>query len=331
MVRMYTIDGTSEKETEPEMPVTPLPPYQEAGNTSSCQKAGLYQAPVSERSVYQGTSRNVSVTNDHTVEPNWPGKPSSCQEAGEYQAPRVEEGVNTGKLKVSWRYLKERRRRKWQEMKATKEIIDSKLVPQEFIQDIEAKIMILGFDAESLYPNLKLESIRKLIFEGILASSITWQDIDYKEALRYIALNWTGRKCEQSKLRKYLPVRSCKKGRRPGITGSGPMGQEIGVETQWIFPEEELEEVTKKMIIATVVEIVTEVMFTSHLYTFGGKVYKQKDGGPTGLRGTCCIARLTMCMWDRAWQARLAEVRILEGCSSNQSEKAGGGTTTPVA
>ena len=127
----------------------------------------------------------------------------------------------------------------------------------------------------------------------------------------YIALNWSERKCRNSELRKHLPVRRKRKGRRPGITGSGPMKKEIVEDDQWAFPDTELEEEIRRKIVATVVEIVTEVMFTSHLYTFGGKIYKQEDGGPTGLRGTCCIACLAMCMWDRAWQGRLLEVGIL--------------------
>ena len=50
----------------------------------------------------------------------------------------------------------------------------------------------------------------------------------------------------------------------------------------------------KNMIMAEVVKISTEIMFENHLYTFGGKVVRQKRGGPIGLRGACAIARL-MC------------------------------------
>ena len=40
------------------------------------------------------------------------------------------------------------------------------------------------------------------------------------------------------------------------------------------------------MVVTEVVKIIAEVMFTNHLYTFGGQVYHQKKGGPIGLRGT---------------------------------------------
>ena len=35
-----------------------------------------------------------------------------------------------------------------------------------------------------------------------------------------------------------------------------------------------------------------EIIFENHLYTFGGKVFRQGRGGPIGLRGTSAIARL---------------------------------------
>ena len=61
---------------------------------------------------------------------------------------------------------------------------------------------------------------------------------------------------------------------------------------------------------AEVIKIVTEVMFNNHLYTFGGRTYRQRTGGPIGLRGTCAIARLTMCNWDRHWMRLMQDNRV---------------------
>ena len=66
----------------------------------------------------------------------------------------------------------------------------------------------------------------------------------------------------------------------------------------------------KKMIMSEVVGIIAEVLFDNHLYTFGGKTFKQKSGGPIGLRATCAIARLIMCSWDRAWMAKMVEGKV---------------------
>ena len=64
------------------------------------------------------------------------------------------------------------------------------------------------------------------------------------------------------------------------------------------------------MVIAKVVKILAEVMFQNLLYTFGGQVYRQKRGGLIGLRGTCALARLTMCNWDRLWEELMKRNRV---------------------
>ena len=67
----------------------------------------------------------------------------------------------------------------------------------------------------------------------------------------------------------------------------------------------------KKEIVATVVRIAVEFMFRSHIYTFAGKLYRQRAGGPIGLRGTCAVARLVMQLWDKKWMDRLASLEII--------------------
>ena len=79
------------------------------------------------------------------------------------------------------------------------------------------------------------------------------------------------------------------------------------VVVQWVFPQVVLSEEEKKDILAAVVGIVVEILFSTHLYTLGGEIYLQKDGGPTGLRGTCPIVRVVMCMWDTMWLDRMKE------------------------
>ena len=63
----------------------------------------------------------------------------------------------------------------------------------------------------------------------------------------------------------------------------------------------ELLDVEKKMIVALVVEVAVTVVMMSHVYTFGGKFYLQRNGGPIGLRSTACLAAMMMKLWDIAW------------------------------
>ena len=190
-------------------------------------------------------------------------------------------------------------------------IISSKDVNPEDLQDFMTPMVLVGTDVESLYPNLKVAEVSKRMKEAILESEIKWEDIDYMEAARYVALNWDEEKCRKSKLRKILPRRRGRKGTRPGIKGAGPRGRLRGDQEQWIFdPKAKLTDDIKKELLATVVEIVTEQLFKHHYYTFGGQIYHQQDGGPIGLRGTCAVARVCMQIFDSKWKRKLDEWRI---------------------
>ena len=111
-------------------------------------------------------------------------------------------------------------------------------------------------------------------------------------------------------MRRVLPVRRCVNGSRPGITGVGPNGPERGDTEQWVFPRVRLTEKEKNKIMAVVIKIITETMFRTHVYTFGGKVFRQSNGGPIGLRSTCSVARLVMKIWDNKWLARLSKMMV---------------------
>ena len=49
---------------------------------------------------------------------------------------------------------------------------------------------------------------------------------------------------------------------------------------------------------------------TTHIYSFGGRCYKQREGGPIGLRSTCALARVAMARWDCKWKARMSNNNI---------------------
>ena len=88
------------------------------------------------------------------------------------------------------------------------------------------------------------------------------------------------------------------------------MGEERGDQEKWIFPQIVLTVEERKGILAEVMRIVAEIMFETHIYTFNGRVYKQRKGEPIGLRGTCALARLAMCAWDRAWKEKMMMSKI---------------------
>ena len=51
-------------------------------------------------------------------------------------------------------------------------------------------------------------------------------------------------------------------------------------------------------------------LFKTNCYTFGGKFYFQMQGGPIGLRLTCCIARMVMMLWDKQFLEKMSRSNI---------------------
>ena len=69
----------------------------------------------------------------------------------------------------------------------------------------------------------------------------------------------------------------------PGLTGVRPLGAENDDENKWEFRSVlELTELEKKRVFSEVMRLAVELMFSTHLYSFGGRCYKQKEGGPIG-------------------------------------------------
>ena len=174
----------------------------------------------------------------------------------------------------------------------------SEMLPEDR-QDQTIPMVVIGSDVVSLYPNLKIQQLMGEVRKAVQESVVTWEEIDYLEAARYVALNWSEEKCRNSPLGRILPRRRKKGGSRPGLTGAGPQGAARGDQEQWQFPRVRLRKDEKRLLVATVIELATEAMFSNHFYGFGGLKFRQMEGGPIGLRGTCTIARLIMQIFDK--------------------------------
>ena len=66
----------------------------------------------------------------------------------------------------------------------------------------------------------------------------------------------------------------------------------------------------KRRIVAEVMRLSVELMFETHCYSFGGKIYRQTEGGPIGLRSTCAVARVVMSRWDQKLKQRMVDSNI---------------------
>ena len=220
-----------------------------------------------------------------------------------------------GKMVVTAQILKGLRHQKWKDsMGWVDDDLDRKVysdeVLPELLQDFETEMVLVGSDVISLYPNLEVEKVVESVREAVLKSNIQWEDVDYREGVRYLALNWDLEQCKCSNLRRVLPVRRGKRGTRPGLKGAGPRGMLKGDQEQWEFRNVVLEPWEKKQILSEVVSLATKAMFCNHFYKFGGVMYHQQQGDPIGLRGTCAVARLVMQLFDGKWGTRLDNLNI---------------------
>ena len=109
-------------------------------------------------------------------------------------------------------------------------------VLQEDLQDMSQPMAIIGTDVVNLYPSLDIDLVVREVEGAILESGIKWEEIDYMEGARYVALNWTEAECRNSGLRRILPRRRNNTGCRPGLRGVGPQGGDRGDQEQWVFP-----------------------------------------------------------------------------------------------
>ena len=104
-------------------------------------------------------------------------------------------------------------------------IFNSADVLHEDLQDQTIPMVIVGSDVVNLYINKVVETVQLAIME----SSIQFDEIDYLEAARYVALNWTAEECRASPLGRILPTRRGTRGTRPGLRGREGGPRTVGI------------------------------------------------------------------------------------------------------
>ena len=108
---------------------------------------------------------------------------------------RREKGEIKGqKMRITVKYMKEKRRKKWERNFSWLEedldrLIDSRDANPEDLQDFSLPMVLIGSDVTSLYPSLDAKEVAELLYNAVMKTNIKWTNIDYFEATRYIAVN----------------------------------------------------------------------------------------------------------------------------------------------
>ena len=174
-------------------------------------------------------------------------------------------------------------------------MIFAKDVENAKVQD-PMELVVVGADVEALYPNLVDIEIANICYDAVIKSKIKFFNINYRKALLYLAINMNKTDQRTSPLWRVLPRRTSKAGVRPGVTSS-PENEE-----HWYFPPREMTSSEKRMVVAMVIKVGILIMMNTHVYSWNGKSFLQKAGGPIGLRSTCAKAGVVMNEWDARWQ-----------------------------
>ena len=117
-----------------------------------------------------------------------------------------------GRTKVTWTFLRTQRRLQWEkdmewEDGGIDRLVDSREALKEDLQDFSSPMVAIGTDVVNMYPSLDVDKVVDMLEDEVMRTKVEWTNIDYLEASRYLALNWSAEECRTSPLRKILPWR----------------------------------------------------------------------------------------------------------------------------
>ena len=167
-------------------------------------------------------------------------------------------------------------------------------------KQVENNLVIVGTDVEALFPSLQDVESARIAREAVLISNTSFENFNYETALKYLYIVGGPTHLREIGLAKIAPRWT---GPRPDLLSvEGDSCQE---ENKWWFPRRVFSEEEKKQIVARVVEAAVIICMGTHVYTFCGDIFLQKEGGPIGMRFTASLANIVMKMWDISFKKLL--------------------------
>ena len=175
------------------------------------------------------------------------------------------------------------------------------------LNNSQKQAVLTATDAEALYPSLNAQETARVVREEVAKLQFNMNQFNWKELSRYLAMTTDYFQWRRWGVAEMIPTRRYTKGKRPGVTGEGPLGKEEDDEDKWVFPNMEPTDHQVKLLLAACLGVAVETVFTLHTYRFGGHIWQQLSGGPIGLRLTAVVARLRMARWMRELKETLGE------------------------
>ena len=153
-------------------------------------------------------------------------------------------------------------------------------------------LMVLSLDANALYPSLDIDRTSRIVAKRVVNSEIRFDEVNYKWAATYVALNMERLEVTRRGLHRVVP-------RKRATGGKDPTILTIGVDQKkerwkWNKMPDQYTPLEKRKIMEVVVEILIKATFDNHFYKWGQEIYRQLEGGAIGLRATGSVARAIM-------------------------------------
>ena len=170
---------------------------------------------------------------------------------------------------------------------------ESDPVPE--LQNFSEKPILLGADVVSLYPNLKKEVTGEMIYRAVMECDIDFQGLDYEMMSIYLFLVLGAGCMIKCGLGDCIPIRKGKSNARSLIAKTNRD------QNEWQTRQHKFTEDLKRKMFGRLLQIITIVLMSSSCYTFAGEIYRQKTGAGIGERGSACVAKTVMSLWDKLW------------------------------
>ena len=209
---------------------------------------------------------------------------------------------------------------------STEEVLSQLEDAQKSIASTGRRDTVVGsLDVKALYPSLDQMGSARIVAKFVRESPHEVNNIDWRHAQVFIASNMDPHELKREGLLDLVPNRLKKRGHRPGPTtdelrvkktvkrkpeDQEPCSEDCNkpVKSKWVETDTStLTEENKRLLLSMVVMVATRLIFRHHCYTFNGTIFRQRKGGPIGLRFTSIVARLVMDQWIKDFIASILE------------------------
>ena len=171
-----------------------------------------------------------------------------------------------------------------------------------------------SLDVKALYPSLIGSRTAEIVGNMVANSEIEFENIDFNELCKYIAINATNVEIESKGMTEFIHTRKSNRGPKPGMTSEEVTGGDqsrAAEKSKWNKPIAHPEDpARRKILLGWAVEIGIKTVFGNLFYKFDGKIRRQGKGGGIGDRLTEAVAKAVMVDWDKCFCLRAGRLGI---------------------